>query len=93
MREKPFFTLEEAVRKVTSFPASILGIPDRGRIEEGCWADMVIFDPEKIADRSNYDIPEAYPEGIPYVFVNGTAVVEEGETVTCTPGKVLRHGK
>jgi len=54
---------------------------------------MVIFDPEKIADRSTYDIPEAYPEGIPYVFVNGTAVVEEGETVTCTPGKVLRHGK
>jgi N-acyl-D-amino-acid deacylase len=93
VREKPFFTLEEAVRKVTSFPASILGIPDRGRIEEGCWADMVIFDPEKIADRSTYDIPEAYPEGIPYVFVNGTAVVEEGETVTCTPGKVLRHGK
>jgi len=93
VREKPLFTLEEAVRKVTSFPASILGINDRGTIREGYWADLVIFDPEKIADKSTYEVPEAYPEGIPYVLVNGKVVVENGKTVPELPGRVLRHGK
>jgi len=93
VREKPLFSLEEAVRKVTSFPASILGIKDRGKIEEGFWADLVIFDPETISDKSTYESPEQYPEGIAYVIVNGTPVVREGKTVSALPGKVLKHGK
>ncbi|MDD3688773.1 MAG: D-aminoacylase, partial [Synergistaceae bacterium] len=62
-------------------------------IREGYWADLVIFDPEKIADKSTYEVPEAYPEGIPYVLVNGKVVVENGKTVPELPGRVLRHRK
>jgi N-acyl-D-aspartate/D-glutamate deacylase len=93
VREKPLFSIEEAVRKVTSFPASILGLRDRGQIREDFWADLVVFDPETISDKSTYDDPEQYPEGISYVIVNGEVVVEKGKATSNLPGKVLRHGK
>jgi N-acyl-D-amino-acid deacylase len=93
VREKPLFSIEEAVRKVTSFPASILGLKDRGQIKENFWADLVVFDPDTISDRSTYDDPEQYPEGISYVIVNGEVVVEKGKATSNLPGKVLRHGK
>jgi len=83
-------TLEEAVRKMTSLPARKVGLVDRGSIREGMWADVVIFDPEKIADKATYADPHQYPLGVEYVLVNGEVVVENGEHSGLLPGKVLR---
>jgi len=83
-------TLEEAVRKMTSFPAQKLGLRDRGLIREGMAADIVIFDPERIEDLATYANPHQYPKGIPYVLVNGLLVVEDGEHIGTVAGKVLR---
>jgi N-acyl-D-aspartate/D-glutamate deacylase len=83
-------TLQEAVRKMTSFPAQKIGLRDRGLVREGMWADLVVFDPLTIADRATYQAPHQYPQGIPYVLVNGTVVVERGEHSGALPGKMLR---
>lgn len=91
VREKKVLTLEEAVRKMTSFPAQKLGLRDRGLILEGMWADVVIFDPAKIIDKATYQNPHQYPEGIEYVIVNGKIVIERGEHTGVLPGKILRH--
>lgn len=90
-RDKGIISMEEAVRKMTSLPASRLGIPDRGRIAPGCWADLVIFDRDKIIDRATYDNPWQYPVGIFAVFVNGEPVIWEGERNSARPGVALRH--
>lgn len=92
VREKKILTLPEAIRKITAFPAEILGIPDRGLLKEGYWADVVLFDPDKIADTATYENPVSYPVGLPYVFVNGTMVVEDSRYTGKLPGKVLRKG-
>ena len=92
VREGKVFSLPEAIRKITSFPAKILGIPDRGTLAEGNWADMVLFDPETITDRATYEEPELYPEGISRVFVNGIEVVNPKGTTGALPGRVLRKG-
>jgi N-acyl-D-aspartate/D-glutamate deacylase len=84
-------TLHEAVRKMTSFPAQMLRLRDRGLLREGMWADIVIFDPETIEDRATYNDPHQYPEGIPYVIVNGQVVIELGEHSGVLAGKVLRN--
>jgi N-acyl-D-aspartate/D-glutamate deacylase len=100
VRDEPVLTLQEAIRKMTSFPAQRLGLRERGVLREGAWADIVVFDLERIHDRAtnlyphsypfeNY--PHQYPEGIDYVLVNGVMVVEEGEHSGALPGKVLRH--
>ncbi len=102
VRDEPVLTLQEAIRKMTSFPAQRLGLRDRGVLREGAWADMVVFDLERMHDRAtnlfphtypfkNY--PHQYPEGIDYVFVNGAMVVDGGEHTGALPGKVLRHNK
>jgi len=78
--EEKLFSLEEAVRKMTSFPAQRLGLRDRGMVREGFWADIVVFDLKKMVDRATYDNPHQYPEGIAYVLVNGEVVVERGCT-------------
>ena len=93
VREKKVFSLEEAVRRVTSFPASILGITDRGAVKEGYWADLVLFDPLTIGDRATYEEPELYPEGIASVLVNGVEVVDRRGTTGKLPGRVLRKGR
>lgn len=85
------FTLPEAIRKVTSFPAQILGISDRGILKEGNWADIVLFDPETIGDTATYEEPEIYPEGIQHVFVNGKLVVDQQSLTGDLPGRVLRR--
>ncbi len=90
VREKSMFTLPEAIRKVTSFPAQILGISDRGILREGNWADIVLFDPETIGDTATYEEPESYPQGIQYVFVNGKLVVDQQRVTSSLPGRVLR---
>ena len=83
-------TLEEAVRKSTSFPAQKLGYRDRGQVREGMHADIVIFDPLTITDKATYANPHQFPEGIAYVLVNGQVVVERGEHTGRLPGRILR---
>ncbi|MFX0079376.1 MAG: amidohydrolase family protein [Candidatus Hermodarchaeota archaeon] len=91
VREEQVLTLEEAIRKMTSFPAQRLGLKDRGLLREGMWADIVVFNPNTVIDKATFEQSHAFPEGIPYVIVNGTLIVE-GETIhKVFPGKVLRH--
>lgn len=91
VREKTVLTLEEAIRKMTSFPAQKLGLRDRGLIKEGMWADITIFDPSEIVDKGTYTDPNQFPKGIKYVIVNGKLVIEKGEHTGFLAGKVLRH--
>ena len=91
VRELKVIPLEEAIRKMTSLPASILGLPDRGTITEGQWADLVIFDPATVADRATFEDPFQYPVGIDTVIVNGQVVLDEGKHTNARPGKVLRR--
>lgn len=91
VRECGVLTLEEAVRKMASFPAQRLSLKDRGIIREGMWADLVVFNHERILDRSTYEQPSLYPEGIEYVIMNGEIVIENGQHTGRLPGKVLRH--
>jgi N-acyl-D-amino-acid deacylase len=90
VRKKEVFPLPEAIRKITSFPAKILGITDRGVIQEGNWADLVLFESSTIRDKATYEDPEHYPEGISFVFVNGELVLDKGGATGNYPGKVLR---
>jgi N-acyl-D-amino-acid deacylase len=90
VREEKLLTLEDAVRRMTSFPANRLGIKDRGMIAEGYVADLVIFDPDRIRDRATYEYPRRFSEGIDYVSVNGKILLEKGELKKGQPGKVLR---
>lgn len=83
-------TLQEAVRKMTSAPAQRLGIRDRGLLREGYKADVTIFNPDTVKDDATFTEPHRYPSGIPYVIVNGTIVIEEGEHTGALPGKTLR---
>lgn len=91
VREKGVLTLEDAVRRMTSAPAQRLGLRDRGLVRDGMWADIAIFDPERIGDRATYKEPSRYPAGIEYVLVNGVIVVMEGEHTGALPGRALRH--
>jgi N-acyl-D-aspartate/D-glutamate deacylase len=91
VREKGVLTLPEAVRKMTSMPAARLGLRDRGRIAEGLVADVTVFDPATVRDRATFTAPHQYPEGIPYVIVNGVPVVDGGTFTANRPGKVLRR--
>jgi N-acyl-D-amino-acid deacylase len=93
VRERKLMRLEDAIRKVTSLPAQRMGLRDRGVIKEGMWADIVIFDLKRIADRATFSFPSQYPEGIEYVIVNGKVVVERSEHTGALPGKVLRLSK
>jgi N-acyl-D-amino-acid deacylase len=100
VRDQPVLTLQEAIRKMTSFPAQRLGLPDRGVLRPGAWADIVVFDLERIHDRAtnlyphtypfeNY--PHTYPVGIDFVLVNGQVVIDQAEHTGALPGHVLKH--
>lgn len=91
VRDLKVIPLEEAVRKMTSLPASILGLTDRGAIKQGMWADLVIFDPATVADKATFEDPFQYPVGIDTVLVNGTVVLDEGKHTNARPGKVLKR--
>ena len=90
VREEGVLTLEEAVRKITSLPADFHGIADRGRLAPGMRADIAIFDPATIIDRSDWDHPQRFAEGVLHVLVNGVAVLRDGEMTGEAPGEVVR---
>jgi len=92
VRQRELLGLEEAVRKMTSAPAARLGLRDRGRLADGYAADVVVFDPHTVAANATYDEPRRYPDGIDYVIVNGTLVVDAGEHTGALPGRVVRRG-
>ena len=87
--DRNVISLPFAIRSMTSLGAQIMGLRDRGLIQKGYWADLVVIDLETIADKSTFVEPHQYPTGIPWVFVNGTAVVADGKLTGATPGKVL----
>lgn len=89
VREKKVLTLPDAIRKMTSWPATRMRLASRGLIKEGCWADVVIFDYNKIKDEASYEHPFRPPTGIDYVLVNGQVVIEKGKHTGAKPGKVI----
>ena len=90
VREKRVLPLEEAIRKMTSAPARRLSIRDRGLLQPGMFADIVVFDPATIADQATYDNPHRMPSGIKYVVVNGMIVMRDGQHTGAKPGKAVR---
>ncbi|MFQ6053786.1 MAG: amidohydrolase family protein, partial [Candidatus Bathyarchaeia archaeon] len=93
-RERGVLRLEEAVRKMTSLPAQVLGLRDRGVLVPGMWADITVFDPETVIDRAEFVPPEAtmrYPEGIDHLVVNGVVTLRDGEHTGAMAGRVLRR--
>ncbi len=91
-RDKGLLSLPEAVRKMTSLPADKFGLRDRGRVAEGCWADLVIFDPDRIEDAATYEQPHQFARGVEWLIVNGRIVIQDGQFTDALPGAVLRGG-
>jgi N-acyl-D-aspartate/D-glutamate deacylase len=89
VRDEKVLKLEDAVRKMTSLGAQQLGIRDRGLLREGKFADIVVFDPDRVADRATFAQPHQYPVGIEYVIVNGGVVIEKGKHTGARPGKIV----
>ncbi len=89
VREKGILTLEDAVRKMSSFPAARIGLADRGVLRPGMKADIAVFDPARVRDAATFDKPHQYAEGFSYVIVNGQLVYENGTVTAARPGKVL----
>ncbi|MFN5430540.1 MAG: N-acyl-D-amino-acid deacylase family protein [Cyclobacteriaceae bacterium] len=90
VREEKVISLEEAIRRLTSLPASNLKIQKRGALMPGYFGDVAIFDPTKIADHATFENPHQYSTGMVHVFVNGTQVLENGEHTNARPGRVVR---
>jgi N-acyl-D-aspartate/D-glutamate deacylase len=90
VKEKKTLRLEEAVRKMTSWPATRMRLADRGVIRVGAWADVTIFDLEALDDRATYERPMEFPTGIEWVLVNGVVVIDRGQHTGAKPGHVLR---
>lgn len=91
VRDLGVLSLEEAIRKMTSFPADFLGLSARGRLQEGAVADLVVFDPETVDARSTYKRPNAYATGVSHVFVNGVPALLDGELTGQAPGRFLKQ--
>lgn len=89
VRDEHLIPLEEAVRKLTSLPASNLGLDRRGKLQPGYFADVVVFDPKTIADHATFENPHQYATGVKHVLVNGTQVVNEGKHTKAKPGRAL----
>src|SRR5262245_14561773 len=89
VREKNTITLEEAIRKMSGFPAQRLGLLDRGVLRPGMKADIAVFDPTKVRDTATFDKPHSYAEGFSFIVVNGQIVFEAGAMTAVRPGKVL----
>lgn len=93
VRDEHVISLSEAIRRMTSLPAETLGIRNRGSLEPGAFADVVIFDPNTIAATSTYEKPMQYATGVVDVFVNGVQVLRDGEHTGAKPGQVVRRGR
>jgi len=89
VRERKVLSLPDAVRKMTSFPAQICGLMDRGLLRPGMAADITVFDPKAVADQATFQNPLLYPVGIPYVIVNGVVVIDQGQHTGEKTGRVL----
>ena len=90
VRDEGIIPLEEAIRRLTSLPATNLALRNRGALRPGYFADVVVFDPGSIADRATYEIAQQYSTGMVHVFVNGTQVLRDGEHTGALPGRVVR---
>jgi N-acyl-D-amino-acid deacylase len=90
VRDEGIVPLEEAVRRLTSFPAENLRLADRGVLERGKFADVVVFDPDRVQDHATYDEPHQYATGVLHVAVNGTLALRDGEHTGALPGRVVR---
>ena len=88
-RDLKLLSLEEAIRKMTSLPADVVGFKNRGRIKNGLPADIVIFNPETIIDNSTFEQPNLYSSGVIHVFVNGVSVMQNEKMTGNAPGKYL----
>jgi N-acyl-D-amino-acid deacylase len=89
VRDEKVITLPEAIRRLSAFPATNLGLDHRGFLKEGMFADVVVFDPATIADRATYEKPHQYAVGVKHVFVNGVQVIKDGEHTGAKPGRAL----
>jgi N-acyl-D-aspartate/D-glutamate deacylase len=90
VKERKTLSLEDAVRKMTSWPATRMRLADRGVIRVGAWADVTIFDLDALDDRASYERPMEFPVGIEWVLVNGVVVIDRGRHTGAKPGRVLR---
>ena len=93
VRAEHHLRLPEAIRKITSFPAQRLGLPDRGLLRDGYRADIVCFNPATVGSPATKLHPKQYPEGIDWVIVNGEVVIAQGENTGALPGRGLRRGR
>ena len=91
VREDAILTLPEAVRRMTSLAAQTFGLVERGKIETGYWADLVLFDPDIVIDKATYDDPKQEPIGINTVIVNGQIAFHKGQHTGIGSGKMLRY--
>lgn len=89
VREERLITLEEAIRRLTSLPADNLKIPQRGRLLEGHFADVVVFDPKRVVDKATFEEPCVYSEGVLHVLVNGVPVLKNGKHTGARPGRIV----
>jgi N-acyl-D-amino-acid deacylase len=90
VRGQHVLTLEDAVRKMTTRPAQILGLRDRGQVRDGLAADLVVFDPATVGETNSFEKPKSYPTGVDYVLVNGVVVIDKGTHTGAKPGRALR---
>ena len=90
VREEKIVSLQEAIRRLTHFPATNLRLDHRGRLQPGYFADVVVFDPATISDHATFEKPHQYATGMQHVFVNGTRVLKDGEHTGATPGRFVR---
>jgi dihydroorotase/N-acyl-D-amino-acid deacylase len=90
VREEKKLTLQDAIRKFSALPAQRMRLTDRGVLKQGMWADVVIFDPDTIRDLATFENPNQLSQGMDFVLVNGTPVIEDGKMTGALPGKVLR---
>ena|ERR1043166_4858740 len=91
VRELHALRLEDVIRRMTSLPATTFGLKNRGFVSEGCWADLVVFDPAKVQDNASFESPHHYATGFAHVFVNGIEVVKDDEHTGAKPGRPVRR--
>jgi N-acyl-D-amino-acid deacylase len=90
VRDEKLITLPEAVRRLSALPAQVLSLPDRGLLQSGYVADVVVFDPQTIQDHATFDQAQQYATGVQYVAVNGQLALENGEPTAARPGRIVR---